>query len=187
MKIACTVRDIIYMFKIYINNIAPQAKGSTPFSPGKIEVNKEKKIMKRITGYIRLEIEAGKASPSPPVGPALGLRGLNIMQFCKDFNNECRSQGIKDGTPVPTIITVYDDRTCVFNIKTPSVSYLIKKILNVTKGVAKTGKDIPFIMDTRLLYEVAAIKHKGSNQSLRSVYKSIVGSAKSIGVSIRKY
>jgi large subunit ribosomal protein L11 len=143
--------------------------------------------MKRITGYIRLEIEAGKASPSPPVGPALGLRGLNIMQFCKDFNNECRSQGIKEGIPVPTLITVYDDRTYTFKLKTPSVSYLIKKILNVTKGAAKTGKDAPFIMDTRLLYEIAVIKHKGSNQSLRSIYKSIVGSVKSVGANIRKY
>ena len=70
--------------------------------------------MKKIIGFIRLEIESGKASPSPPVGPALGLRGVNIMQFCKDFNSTCRSAGIKDGIPIPTIITVFEDKTYVF-------------------------------------------------------------------------
>lgn len=140
--------------------------------------------MKKITGYIRLEIEAGKASPSPPVGPALGLRGLNIMQFCKDFNNQCVTLGIKEG-PIPTLITVYEDRTYTFKIKTPAVSNLIKNHLSVKKGQSKPGKESPLDIDVRSLYEIALIKQEGTRQEIKAVCKCVLGTAKSMGVKMR--
>jgi large subunit ribosomal protein L11 len=139
--------------------------------------------MKKITGYIRLEIEAGKASPSPPVGPALGLRGLNIMQFCKDFNNQCALLGIKEG-PVPTLITVYEDRTYTYKINTPAVSRLIKNHLSIKSGLSKAGKENPIYMDIRSLYEIACIKQEGTRKEIQSVCRSIAGTAKSMGVKL---
>nr|YP_007890541.1 ribosomal protein L11 [Histiona aroides]AGH24035.1 ribosomal protein L11 [Histiona aroides] len=142
--------------------------------------------MKKITGYIRLEIEAGKASPSPPVGPALGLRGLNIMQFCKDFNNQCSVLGIKEG-PVPTLITVYEDRTYTYKIKTPAVSHLMKAHLNIKKGQSKAGKEQPISIDLRSLYEIARIKQEGTRQNIQSVCRSVHGTAKSMGIKASDY
>lgn len=143
--------------------------------------------MKKIVGFIRISIESGKANPSPPVGPALGLRGLNIMQFCKEFNNDCKSRGIKDGVPVPTLITVYDDKTFSFNIKTPSVSYFIKNHLNLKKGAHKPGKEVVGKIDARSLYEVAKIKQLNTEKTIESTYKSLVGSVGSMGVTVIPY
>jgi len=140
--------------------------------------------MSKIIGFIRIGIESGKASPSPPVGPALGLRGLNIMQFCKEFNARCKQLNIKDGTPVPTIITVYDDKTFSFKMKTPSTAYLIKKNLELTKGASKPGKDSGIKMDIRSLYEIADIKKIDSGLNVKSLCKSLVGTVKSMGIKV---
>lgn len=138
--------------------------------------------MSKILGFIRIEIESGKANPSPPVGPALGLRGVNIMQFCKDFNNRCKQLGFKDGTPIPTIITVYDDKTYSFKMKTPSLTYFIKKNLDLKKGASKPGKETVLTMDLRSLYEIAEIKKADSGLDVKSVCKSLVGTVKSMGI-----
>nr|NP_044746.1 ribosomal protein L11 [Reclinomonas americana]O21234.1 RecName: Full=Large ribosomal subunit protein uL11m; AltName: Full=60S ribosomal protein L11, mitochondrial [Reclinomonas americana]AAD11861.1 ribosomal protein L11 [Reclinomonas americana] len=138
--------------------------------------------MNKIIGFIRLEIESGKASPSPPVGPALGLRGVNIMQFCKEFNNRCKQLNIKDGVPVPTIITVYDDKTFSFKMKTPSITYFIKKHLEISKGASKPGKENFLNIDIRSLYEIAEIKKIDSNLDIKSICKSLIGSVKSMGI-----
>lgn len=140
--------------------------------------------MKKIIGFIRLEIESGKATPSPPVGPALGLRGVNIMLFCKEFNNECRSRGIKDGIPLPTLITIFEDKTCSFRINVPSTTFFIKNNLNIKKGLSKPGKEHPIQMHITSIYEIAKIKTEKSALSLKSVCNSIIGSAKSMGIRI---
>ena len=138
--------------------------------------------MKKITGFIRIEIESGKANPSPPVGPALGIRGLNIMQFCKEFNNECKVQLIKEGTPLPTQIIVYEDRTFSFKINTPSLSYLVKQNINIKKGISKPGKEHIYSIDLRHLYEISKIKKYPNTKSLKSICKSLLGSVKSMGI-----
>lgn len=139
--------------------------------------------MKKILSFIRLEIESGKASPSPPVGPALGLRGVNIMQFCKEFNNICRNENIKEGIPIPTIITVYDDKTFTFKINTPSTPYMLKQVTSIKKGSTKPGHDTNIDVDIRTVYEIA--KLKGNNISIRSKCKSIISTAKSIGMLVK--
>lgn len=139
--------------------------------------------MKKITGFLRLEIEAGKANPSPPVGPALGLRGINIMNFCKEFN--ARSKSIKDGTIVPTLITIYEDKSISFVIKSPSSSYHVKKNLNLAKGAKTPGKQTLGSIDLKSVYEIAKSKQKDlSHLSVESVARSILGSLQSTGVSL---
>src|SRR3954465_5205480 len=95
-------------------------------------------MAKKITGYIKLQVPAGKANPSPPIGPALGQRGLNIMQFVKDFN--VASADMEKGSPVPVVLTIYGDRTFTFKIKTPPVSHFLKKAAGLPKGSATPGK-----------------------------------------------
>ena len=95
-------------------------------------------MAKKITGYIKLQVPAGKANPSPPIGPALGQRGLNIMQFVKEFN--AATQGMEPGMPVPVVITAFADRTFSFVTKTPPVSYFLKKAAGVAKGSSTTGR-----------------------------------------------
>ncbi|MEK1932052.1 MAG: 50S ribosomal protein L11, partial [Pararhizobium sp.] len=98
-------------------------------------------MAKKIEGYIKLQIPAGKANPSPPVGPALGQRGLNIMQFCKEFN--AATQGMEPGMPIPVVITAFGDRTFTFVTKTPPASYFLKKAAGLAKGSQTTGKTGP--------------------------------------------
>src|SRR5437868_11293915 len=98
-------------------------------------------MAKKIIGIIKLQVPAGKANPSPPVGPALGQRGLNIMQFCKDFN--AQTQNMEPGMPVPVVITAYADRTFSFVMKSPPNSYFLKKAAGVDKGATSTGKGAP--------------------------------------------
>ena len=94
-------------------------------------------MAKKITGYLKLQVPAGAANPSPPIGPALGQRGLNIMQFCKDFN--AASQDMEKGSPVPVVLTIYADRTFTFEMRTPPVSHFLKKAAGVTEGFADAG------------------------------------------------
>ena len=96
-------------------------------------------MAKKITGYIKLQVPAGDAKPAPPIGPALGQRGVNIMEFCKAFN--AQTQNMEQGMPVPVVITAYGDRTFTFITKTPPVSYFLKKAAGIEKGAKTTGKD----------------------------------------------
>jgi large subunit ribosomal protein L11 len=141
-------------------------------------------VAKKIVGYIKLQIPAGKANPSPPVGPALGQRGLNIMQFCKDFN--AATQGMEVGMPVPVVITAYGDRTFTFITKTPPNTYFLKKAAGITKGSTTTGKGATVGRVTMSqLREIAATKmvHMNAND-VDGAVRMLVGSARSMGLSV---
>lgn len=142
-------------------------------------------MAKKISGYIKLTVGAGKANPSPPIGPALGQRKVNIMEFCKQFN--AATQGMETGMPVPVVITVYEDHSFTFVLKTPPASYFIKKKLGVTKGSAATKKDAVVgtltIDDCR---EIAKVKMPDLNAfEIDAAAKIIAGTAESMGVEIR--
>src|SRR5689334_5224007 len=96
-------------------------------------------MAKKITGYVKLQVPAGSANPSPPIGPALGQRGLNIMEFCKAFN--AQTQGMEKGSPIPVVITVYQDSSFTFGMKTPPVSFFLKKAAGIQSGSKATGRD----------------------------------------------
>ncbi|GAA5264853.1 large subunit ribosomal protein L11 [Acidiphilium sp. MT5] len=141
-------------------------------------------MAKKIVGYIKLQIPAGKANPSPPVGPALGQRGLNIMQFCKDFN--AATQGMEVGMPVPVVITAYGDRTFTFITKTPPNTYFLKKAAGITKGSTTTGKGATVGRVTMSqLREIAATKmvHMNAND-VDGAVRMLAGSARSMGLSV---
>ena len=141
-------------------------------------------MAKKITGYIKLQIPAGKANPSPPVGPALGQRGLNIMQFCKDFN--AATQGMEPGMPVPVVITAYADRTFSVITKTPPNTYFLKKAAGVSKGSTTAGKGATVGSVTMSqLREIAATKmvHMNAND-VDGAVRMLVGSARSMGLSV---
>ncbi|HEX7390345.1 MAG TPA: 50S ribosomal protein L11 [Acidiphilium sp.] len=141
-------------------------------------------MAKKIVGYIKLQIPAGKANPSPPVGPALGQRGLNIMQFCKDFN--AATQGMEPGMPVPVVITAYADRSFTFITKTPPNTYFLKKAAGVAKGSTTTGKGATVGKVTMSqLREIAATKmvHMNANDVDGAVCM-LIGSARSMGLSV---
>ncbi len=141
-------------------------------------------MAKKIVGYIKLQIPAGKANPSPPVGPALGQRGLNIMQFCKDFN--AATQGMEPGMPVPVVITAYGDRSFTFITKTPPNTYFLKKAAGITKGTTTPGKGAvvgKVTMDQ--LREIAATKmiHMNAND-VEGAVRMLAGSARSMGLAV---
>ena len=141
-------------------------------------------MAKKIVGYIKLQIPAGKANPSPPVGPALGQRGLNIMQFVKEFN--ALTQTMEPGMPVPVVITAYGDRTFSFVTKTPPNTYFIKKAAGITKGSPTVGKSGPIgSVTTAQLREIAAIKMKDMNAASEDAAVSMLaGSAMSMGITV---
>ena len=118
-------------------------------------------MAKKISGYIKLQVPAAKANPSPPIGPALGQRGLNIMQFVKEFN--AATQGMEPGMPVPVVITAFADRTFTFVTKTPPVSYFMKKAAGVDKGSATTGRSIAGKITVEQCREIAEQKMKDLN------------------------
>ena len=138
-------------------------------------------MAKKIDGYIKLNIPAGAANPSPPVGPALGQRGVNIMEFCKAFNAETQNQ---EGT-LPVVVTVYEDRSFSFQVKTPPVSYLIKKAANVKKGssttpIVKVGK-----ISKSQIEDIAKTKMVDLNANdVSAAMKIVEGTAKSMGVEV---
>jgi large subunit ribosomal protein L11 len=141
-------------------------------------------MAKKIVGYIKLQIPAGKANPSPPVGPALGQRGLNIMQFCKDFN--AATQNMEPGMPVPVVITAFGDRTFTFITKTPPNSYFLKKAAGIEKGTTTPGKG-PTIgqVTTTQLREIAAQKMKDMNATdVEAAVRMLAGSARSMGLAV---
>ena len=141
-------------------------------------------MAKKIVGYVKLQIPAGKANPSPPVGPALGQRGLNIMQFCKEFN--ARTQGMEPGMPVPVVITAFGDRTFSFITKTPPNTYFIKKAAGVTAGSPTPGKGATVGRVTMAqLREIAAIKMVDMNAGdVEKAVAMLAGSARSMGLSV---
>ncbi len=140
-------------------------------------------MAKKITGYIKLQVPAGKANPSPPIGPALGQRGLNIMQFVKEFN--AATQGMEPGMPVPVVITAFADRTFSFVTKTPPVSYFLKKAAGVAKGSSTTGRGFAGKVTMAQCREIAEAKMKDLNANdLDGAVQMIVGSARSMGLEV---
>ena len=140
-------------------------------------------MAKKISSYIKLQIPAGKANPSPPVGPALGQRGVNIMEFCKAFN--AHTQSIEPGMPVPVVITVYSDKSFTFVTKTPPASFLLKKAAGIDKGSSvphtqKVGK-----VSRQQLDEIAKLKAEDLNASdPEAAIRIIAGSARSMGIEV---
>ncbi len=140
-------------------------------------------MAKKITGYIKLQVPAGKANPSPPIGPALGQRGLNIMEFCKAFN--AATQGMEPGMPIPTVITAYADRTFAFATKTPPASYFLKKAAGLAKGGQTPGKAVAGKVTVAQCREIAEAKMKDLNANdLDQATTMIVGSARSMGLDV---
>jgi len=139
-------------------------------------------MAKKVSGYINLTIPGGSANPSPPVGPALGQHGVNIMEFCKAFNAE--TEGAK-GIPTPVIITVYEDRSFSFITKTPPASYFIKKAAKIDKGSGTVGTDIVAQIRKSQVKEIAETKMKDLNANdIDAAMKIIEGSARSMGVEV---
>jgi large subunit ribosomal protein L11 len=141
-------------------------------------------MAKKIVGYIKLQIPAGKANPSPPVGPALGQRGLNIMAFVKEFN--AVTQNMEPGMPVPVVITAYADRTFSFITKTPPNTYFLKKAAKIEKGSQTVGKSAPIgQITTSQLREIAEQKMKDMNANdIDGAVRMLAGSARSMGLTV---
>ena len=140
-------------------------------------------MAKKITGYIKLQVPAGAANPSPPIGPALGQRGVNIMEFCKAFN--AQTADMERGTPLPTKITVYADRSFSFETKTPPATYLIKKALNLKSGSKEPGKASAGSVTRGQLAEIAQAKMKDLNANdVAAATKIIEGSARAMGLQV---
>ena len=141
-------------------------------------------MAKKIVGYIKLQIPAGKANPSPPVGPALGQRGLNIMQFVKEFN--AATQQMEPGMPVPVVITAFADRTFSFIMKTPPNTYFLKKAAGIDKGTTTPGKGAAVGKVTMAqLHEIAKTKMKDMNANdPEGAVRMLAGSARSMGITV---
>ena len=140
-------------------------------------------MAKKIEGYIKLQVPAGTANPSPPIGPALGQRGVNIMEFCKAFN--ASTQELEKGMPIPTVITVYADRSFTFVTKTPPASYLIKKAANLKSGSKEPGKTSAGKIARSELTKIAELKMADLNANdLDQATKIIEGSARSMGLEV---
>ena len=141
-------------------------------------------MAKKITGYIKLQVPAGKANPSPPIGPALGQRGLNIMEFCKAFN--ARTQDVEVGTPLPVVITVYADRTFSFTTKTPPASFFLKRAAGLTSGSQTPGKGGSVGRVTMAqVREIAERKMADLNANdIDAAAQMIAGSARSMGLEV---
>ena len=140
-------------------------------------------MAKKITGYVKLQVPAGAANPSPPIGPALGQRGLNIMEFCKAFN--AQTQGVEPGLPLPVVITAFADKSFTFIIKTPPATVLIKKAIKLDKGSAKAHSDKVGKITRAQLEEIAKTKLKDMNAaSIDAAVRTLAGSARSMGVNV---
>ncbi|MCK9489194.1 MAG: 50S ribosomal protein L11 [Xanthomonadales bacterium] len=140
-------------------------------------------MAKKITGYIKLQIKAGQANPSPPVGPALGQRGVNIMEFCKAFN--AATQKLEPGLPIPVVITVYADRSFTFITKTPPAAVLLMKQANIQKGSAKPNSDKVGKISRAQLEEIAKAKEPDLTAAdLDAAVRTIAGSARSMGLKV---
>jgi large subunit ribosomal protein L11 len=140
-------------------------------------------VAKKVVGFIKLQVPAGKANPSPPIGPALGQRGLNIMEFCKAFN--AQTQNVEPGLPLPVVITAYADKSFTFIIKTPPTTVLIKKAAKLEKGSPRPHTDRVGRLSRKQVEEIAKAKMPDlTAASLESAMRTVAGSARSMGVEV---
>lgn len=140
-------------------------------------------MAKKIEGYLKLHVPAGKAAPAPPIGPALGQRGLNIMEFCKAFN--AQTQELEPEMPIPTTITIYQDKSFTFTTKTPPASYLLRKAANLPKGGALPGRETAGKVTKKQVQDIAEQKMKDLNaNTIDQAAKIIEGSARSMGFEV---
>ena len=140
-------------------------------------------MAKKITGYIKLQVPAGSANPSPPIGPALGQRGLNIMEFCKQFN--AQTQKMEKGSPIPVVITVYQDRSFSFELRTPPVSYFIKKAAKLESGSKTPGRERAGTVTKAQVREIAEQKMKDLNcDTVEAAMRMVEGSVRSMGIEV---
>lgn len=149
-------------------------------------------MAKKVMGQLKLQVKAGQATPTPPVGPALGQRGLNIMQFCKDFN--ARTQQMEPGSPIPTLITYYQDKSFTIELKSPPASYFLKKAAglkpvgkrNRPKGSEKPGRETAGYVTVAQVREIAEAKMKDLNaNTVEGAMQIILGSARSMGIEVK--
>ena len=141
-------------------------------------------MAKKIEGYLKMQVPAGGATPSPPIGPALGQRGLNIMEFCKAFN--AKTQEMEANMPIPTIVTIYEDKSFDFVIKTPPASYYLKKAAKLPKGGSAPGREVAGSVTMTQCREIAEKKIADLNTAdLDEAQKMIAGSARSMGFEVR--
>jgi large subunit ribosomal protein L11 len=141
-------------------------------------------MAKKITGYLKLQVPAGSATPSPPIGPALGQRGLNIMEFCKAFN--AKTQEMEKGAPCPTVITIFADKSFTFDIKTPPASFFLKKAAGLKSGSKEPGKTVAGSVSRDQVREIAEAKMKDLNANdIDAAMLIIEGSARSMGLEVR--
>jgi large subunit ribosomal protein L11 len=140
-------------------------------------------MAKKVEAYIKLQVAAGKANPSPPVGPALGQHGLNIMEFCKAFN--AQTQGLEAGAPVPVVISVYSDRSFTFEVKTPPASFLLKKAVGIKSGSGRPNTEKVGTVTRAQLEEIAKAKEVDLTAAdLNAAVRTIAGSARSMGINV---
>jgi large subunit ribosomal protein L11 len=140
-------------------------------------------MAKKVAGFLKLQVPAGAANPSPPIGPALGQRGLNIMAFCKDFN--AKTSQMEKGSPIPVVITIYQDKSFTFEMKTPPVSYFIKKAAKLESGSKTPGRDKAGSITKAQVKEIAEKKMADLNSdTVESAMRMIEGSARSMGIEV---
>ena len=140
-------------------------------------------MAKKIAGFIKLQVPAGKANPSPPIGPALGQRGLNIMEFCKAFN--AQTQGFEAGMPIPVVITAYADKSFTFAMKTPPATFLIKKAAGIEKGSQRPNSEKVGSITRAQAEEIATMKKPDLTAAdMEAAVRTIAGSAKSMGITL---
>ncbi len=141
-------------------------------------------MAKKLAGKMKLQVKAGQANPSPPVGPALGQRGINIMEFCKAFN--AKTQDLEPGAPCPTVITYYQDKSFTMDIKTPPASYFLKKAAKLKSGSTTPGRTTAGTVTTKQVREIAEAKMKDLNaRDVESAMQIILGSARSMGIEVK--
>ena len=141
-------------------------------------------MAKKVIGKLKLQVPAGKANPSPPIGPALGQRGINIMEFCKAFN--ARTQEMEPGAPCPTIITYFQDKSFQFEIKTPPATHFLKKAAKLNSGAKTPGRETVGHVTVRQVREIAEAKMQDLNaNSVEAAMKIVLGSARSMGIEVR--
>ena len=144
-------------------------------------------MAKKVIGYIKLQVPAGAANPSPPIGPALGQRGLNIMEFCKAFNAKTSTPDFEKGMPIPVIITAYGDKSFTFEMKTPPASYFLKKAAKIDSGSNKPGLETKGSVSMADIHKIAEAKMKDLNATtVEAAAKIIVGSARSMGLAVKE-
>lgn len=140
-------------------------------------------MAKKIAGYLKLQVPAGAANPSPPIGPALGQRGLNIMEFCKAFN--AKTQEMEKGAPVPVVITIFQDKSFTFEMKTPPVSFFLKKAASLQKGSSEPGRSVAATISQDQVRDIAQQKMADLNATtIEAAMQMVAGSARSMGLKV---